>query len=528
MSKKINKLKENEQFNEIRLILGDQLNASHSWYREKREDVLYVIAELHQEQHYVTHHIQKIQAFFAAMSMFGDALKSAGHNVLYLDLDDTAEFDDLPALLSYLLKHFNARQFTYQQPDEYRLSEQLKAFSQSIDCSTDCVDTEHFYLRHDELNKYFKADTGHRLESFYRKLRQRFDILMNGDEPSGGKWNYDKSNRNKLKKDDLKEVVAPLLFSNNVSEINERLKRHNIKTIGNGTDELLWPVTRKQAKELLSFFCDHCLCLFGEFQDAMTSEISDKKWSLYHSRISFALNAKILSPAFVVDQAIKAFEENPSKISIEQIEGFVRQILGWREFVRGIYWLNMPKYKEKNHLEADRDLPEYFWTGDTKMNCLKQAISQSLDYAYAHHIQRLMVTGNFMLLTGIHPDQVDEWYLGIYIDAIEWVELPNTRGMSQFADGGIVGSKAYAASGNYIQKMSDYCSSCHYKVKLKAEDNACPLNSLYWHFMNKHKEKFGNNPRTTMVYRNWEKQSDTERQKVLEKAEKILEDLSIL
>ena len=528
MSKQIDKIDKRRTYDEVRLILGDQLNASHSWYRKKNENVIYIIAELHQEQKYVTHHIQKTQAFFAAMQAFAEALTKAGHHVLHLTLDDTEPFSSLPELITYIVKEYKAKSFTYQHPDEYRLAQQLKKLNSELSCSISSVETEHFYLKSNELNDYFKKDTGHRLESFYRKLRQRFNILMDGNNPEGGQWNYDKSNRNKLKKDDLNAVVQPLLFSNDVTDINARLKKHEISTIGTGSDTLLWPITRTQAKELLRFFCDHCLELFGEFQDAMTAQIKDRQWSLYHSRISFALNAKILSPQFVVEQALKAYQNNPDKISIEQVEGFVRQILGWREFVRGIYWLNMPDYKNKNFLNATRDLPEYFWTGNTKMNCLKHAIDQSLDYAYAHHIQRLMVTGNFMMLTGINPDQVDEWYLGIYIDAIEWVELPNTRGMSQFADGGIVGSKAYAASGNYIQKMTDYCSDCHYNVKLKTEDNACPLNSLYWYFMDKHKDRFGNNPRTTMVYRSWEKKSEDGRMKVINKAEKILTNLANL
>lgn len=516
----------NPSYDEIRLVLGDQLNAAHSWYKTKDTKVLYVIAELKQEQEYVTHHIQKVQAFFLAMEKFASALKEAGHHVLYLTLDDTEKYADLPDMVNQLIDQYLPKQFSYQQPDEYRLSEQLK--NMTINCDKLSVDTEHFYLRHDELPKYFKKDTGHRLEAFYRKLRSQFNVLMDEGEPEGGKWNYDTSNRNKLKKDDLKAVPSPLLFSNDVSDINKRIQRHKIKTMGTGGDTLLWPVTRTQTRELLDFFCKYCLPKFGEFQDAMTAKLPDKQWSLYHSRISFALNSKIVSPAQVVNHAIEAYRQNSSAISIEQIEGFVRQILGWREFVRGIYWLNMPDYKTKNALEASRPLPDFYWTGKTKMNCLSNSISQSLEYAYAHHIQRLMVTGNFALLIGADPDQVDFWYLGIYIDAIEWVEMPNTRGMSQFADGGIVGSKAYASSGNYIQKMTDYCSDCHYDVKQKTSNNSCPFNSLYWHFMTQHQEKFGNNPRNAMVYKNWDKRSDKEKQEMLERAEWLLNNLDAL
>jgi deoxyribodipyrimidine photolyase-related protein len=259
----------------------------------------------------------------------------------------------------------------------------------------------------------------------------------------------------------------------------------------------------------------------------MTNQHPDQ-WTLYHSRLSFSLNAKLLSPKEVIAAAVTAYEDSDGQITLPQIEGFVRQILGWREYVRCVYWQNMPEYGQRNELNADRDLPEYFWTGDTKMECLKQAIGQSLKYAYAHHIQRLMITGNFSLLTGIHPDQVDDWYLGIYIDAIEWVEMPNTRGMSQFADGGWVATKPYSAGGNYVNKMSDYCKSCHYKIKEKSSDEACPLNSLYWLFMNKHRDRLGKNPRIGMVYRNWDKQTEAMQTATLVRGNWCLENIEAL
>ncbi|REL33921.1 cryptochrome/photolyase family protein [Thalassotalea euphylliae] len=515
-----------EAYKELRLILGDQLNAGHSWYQTKQSDVLYVIAELKQEQSYVKHHVQKIQAFFLAMSQFADALSQAGHQVLHLTLDDTQDFQDLPSLLTHLLMRYQCQCFSYQRPDEYRLAEQLFNFASRFSGQSRCVETEHFFLNFNELSDYFQADKRHRLEVFYRKMRKRFNYLMAGDEPEGGQWNYDQDNRHKLKPKDIEQLPEPLVFANDVAAINQRLQKHNIANFGEQSDQLLWPVNRRQAKELLEHFCVRCLPKFGQFQDAMTCQgqdmMSDRQWSLYHARLSFALNAKILSPQHVVDAAIDYYRLQPELISLAQIEGFVRQILGWREFVRGIYWANMPNYAEQNNLSANEQLPTWFWTGKTKMNCLHHAIQQSLQYAYAHHIQRLMITGNFCLLAGIHPDQVDAWYLGIYIDAIEWVEMPNTRGMSQFADGGIVASKAYAASGNYVDKMSDYCKSCAYKVKEKTTDDACPLNSLYWHFMTRHRDKFGTNPRQAMVYRNWDKQSESQQAAILAKADRLL------
>lgn len=519
-------------YKKLRLILGDQLNASHSWYEQTEPDTVYLIAELHQEATYTTHHRQKIAAFFAAMAQFSHALKSAKHNVLYLTLDDTHHYDDLPALLNHVLEEYKIEQFEYQLPDEYRLRQQLTDYVERLSIAIKACESEHFYLQDHELKDYFSSGKRHRLENFYRKLRVRFNLLMEDGAPIGGKWNFDGNNRNKLKATDLPDVPSPLLFTNDITEILARIDRHGIATIGEASHALLWPTNRKQAAELLDFFCRQCLPRFGQFQDAMTGKLvlfgEDNGWSLYHSRLSFALNSKILSPKQVIDTAIAHFQASDGSIDIAQIEGFVRQIIGWREFVRGIYWVNMPSYASSNELNAQRELPSWFWHAKTRMNCMHHAIKQSLDFSYAHHIQRLMVTGNFCLLAGINPDHVDAWYLGIYIDAIEWVEMPNTRGMSQFADGGIVASKPYAASGNYINKMSDYCSDCAYKVSEVYTENACPLNSLYWRFMDAHKTVMAKNPRTKMVYSNWLKKPEQERNEIVAKAEQYLIDIEHL
>ncbi len=518
----------NKTYKTVRLILGDQLNASHSWYREKNDSILYLIAELNQEARYVKHHVQKLAAFFVSMQQFATGLSAAGHHVLHLDLDATSEFEDLGDLILALCNRYQASCFEYQRPDEYRLLAHLQDIEFSKhEIVVGHADTEHFLVDFEELDTFFTAGKATRLESFYRKMRQRHNIMMNGDEPLGGQWNYDAENRSKLKKADLPDIPSPLVFENDFGTVLARLEKHQIDHFGEIGSLLVWPVNRKQSLELLEFFCDQCLPNFGKFQDAMTAN-SPHAWSLYHSRLSFALNAKILSPLQVVNRAIAEFEARPDDISLAQIEGFVRQIIGWREFVRGIYWVNMPTYAKSNTLEATRDLPEYFWSGDTKMNCMKHSLSQSLETAYAHHIQRLMVIGNFCLLAGIDPDQVDAWYLGVYIDAIEWVEMPNTRGMSQFADGGIIASKPYNASGAYINRMSDYCSACHYKVKEKVGEQSCPFNSLYWHFMQRHKDRFAKNPRIGMVYRNLAKMNDELREDTLERAEWVLQNLETL
>jgi deoxyribodipyrimidine photolyase-related protein len=515
------------QYHTLRVILGDQLNATHSWFHEHDQGVLYLIAELHPEATYVKHHIQKLCAFFLAMEYFANALKSAHHQVCYLTLDETKNQSLETVILTQAAKH-KVTTIELQRPDEYRVLQQYRSLeSNATKYSVRVVDSEHFLLPFDDISQNFKPQHSVRMENFYRKMRQRFNILMDGDgQPEGGQWNYDSANRNKLKTKDLSAIPAPLSFQHDVRHLLERIERHDIASIGRAEPDLLWPVTRQDALNLLAFFCEHLLPNFGRFQDSMTSQ-TPHSWSLYHSRLSFALNSKLINPKHVIKSAITAYHENDD-IDIAQIEGFVRQILGWREYVRGMYWINMPDYKEQNALQAERDLPAYFWSGDTKMHCLSNAIGQSLDYAYAHHIQRLMVTGNFCLLTEIQPKQVDEWYLGIYIDALEWVELPNTRGMSQFADGGWIASKPYAASGNYIHKMSDYCGSCHYKVKEKTGEQACPLNSLYWHFMVKHRERLAKNPRIGMIYGNWDKQNDEQKHAVLQRAQWCLDNIETL
>jgi len=460
------------------------------------------------------------------MEAFSNLLKGAQHMVRYLTLDDTAGHT-LESLILEVAHTTGVSNIQLQRPDEYRVLMQYKALTDQAEQSVEMTDTEHFLLPFDDIPTYFRANHSVRMENFYRKMRQRFTILMDETgQPEGGKWNYDSANRNKLKAQDIQAIPEPLCFQYDVRHLLERIERHQITSIGRAEEKLLWPVNRQDALQLLDYFCAHLLPNFGRFQDAMTSK-TPHSWSLYHCRLSFALNSKLISPKQVIKAAIACYKNNDD-IDIAQIEGLVRQILGWREYVRGMYWINMPNYRQQNALNAERDLPNYFWTGDTKMHCLASAIGQSLDYAYAHHIQRLMVTGNFCLLTNIEPDQVDEWYLGIYIDALEWVELPNTRGMSQFADGGWVASKPYTASGSYINKMSDYCGSCHYKVKEKTGELSCPLNSLYWRFMVKHRERLAKNPRIGMIYGNWDKQNDEQKDAILERAEWCLENIEAL
>ena len=511
----------------LKLILGDQLNPKHSWFECVDPEVVYLIAELHQEASYTKHHIQKVTAFFVAISDFAQHLKSKGHRVCYLTLDDTQEFDDLTELIKSLIVKYSCETFTFQNPDEYRLRQQLTDLSKILDTTVNQVDSEHFLLPFNDLQNHFKSGTHVRMENFYRTMRKRFSILMNGAKPEGDAWNFDANNRKSFKKTDLKLIPKPLIFDNPADEFIQRIKRHKIETIGEQAKNISYPVNRQQSLILLDFFCEYQLPNFGNFQDAMTIA-SPYAWSLYHSRLSFSINCKMLSPMEVIQTAISSYENSDGKITLSQIEGFVRQILGWREYVRGMYWVNMPHYSQQNFLGADRNLPDFFWTGNTNMQCLKSAISQSLEHAYAHHIQRLMITGNFSLLAGISPDQVDQWYLGIYIDAIEWVELPNTRGMALFADGGWIATKPYAASGNYVNKMSDYCKGCRYNVKEKIGENACPLNSLYWNFIDANYEKLSSNHRMSFPVRNWDKMDDVKKIEIREHAANLLNNLDSL
>ena len=518
------------KYKTVRLILGDQLNIQHSWFQQVDDEVIYIIAELEQETDYVTSHIQKVAAFFCAMGYFADELTQQGHQVLHLTLDDTTQFENLDALLKHYVHECSAEKFEYQRPDEYRLLEQMNKLKLT-NATKGCCDTEHFLFPFEEIEQQFPKDKHIMMEHFYRRMRKRFDILLEDGKPVGGKWNYDASNRKKLKKQDIEILPQPLMFTNDITDILQRIERHQVQTIGQVGNKLLWPVNRAQSLSLLAHFCQVCLPLFGQFQDAMTTE-HDSKWSLYHSRISFSLNSKLLSPREVIDATLSAYhassKQGATTIDIAQVEGFVRQILGWREYIRAVYWANMPTYANKNHYSANNNLPHYFWDGQTKMNCMKHAIYQSLEFAYAHHIQRLMITGNFCLITGIDPDQVDSWYLGIYVDAIEWVEMPNTRGMALFADGGIVGTKPYSASGSYINRMSDYCKGCHYQIKERSGEQSCPFNSLYWRFMNQHRDELNRNPRMGMLYRSWDNMDEQEQQAILDTAEQRITNLENL
>ena len=507
----------------LRLVLGDQLNSHHSWFKTVDDSVTYVMMEIRTETDYAQHHIQKVVGFFSAMQEFAAELQLQKHHLIYLHLKDDNNLQSFEKNIRYIIEKEAFTLFEYQFPDEYRLDEQLKKLCQSLAIETSVCDSEHFMSSRNELGDFFEGKKTFLMESFYHMMRKKHHILMEGDKPLTGKWNYDGENRKKLPKDH--KPTSPLVFQNKVTHIVSEIQKTDIQTIGNiDANNFVWPINRKQSLALLDFFVTECLALFGSYQDAMTPN----EWSLYHARLSFSMNVKMISPLEVINRAILEWENNPEKIAYHQLEGFVRQIIGWREYMRGIYWNKMPEYATMNYFNNENPLPEWFWTGKTKMNCLKDAINQSLNYAYAHHIQRLMVTGNFALLAGIHPDEVDAWYLGIYIDAIEWVEITNTRGMSQFADGGIVGTKPYVSSASYIDKMSHYCGSCFYKKAVKTGDKACPFNSLYWNFYDNNEDKLGKNSRIGMMYNVWRKMKPEDKVALLEQADYYLKNINNL
>ncbi|MBD3225227.1 MAG: cryptochrome/photolyase family protein [Caldithrix sp.] len=508
----------------LRLILGDQLNVQHSWFARTDHQILYTMMEVRQETDYVTHHIQKVIGFFAAMRRFARLLQEQGHQVLYFRIDDSANQHNLTENLKKIIRDYAITRLEYLEPDEYRLDQLFHKMDEALGIPVQCSSPEHFLTDRNDLADFFRHQKQFLMERFYRHLRQKHGILMQpSGQPVTGRWNYDQENRKKLPR--KKEIPGPLIFEHDMRDLHKSVKARGVQTIGNlQTERFIWPIDRQESLKLLNHFTNHYLPQFGTYQDAMTPD----HWALFHSRLSFSLNTKMLHPREVIDAAVDCYASGKNDIDIAQVEGFVRQILGWREFMRGIYWQQMPGYESVNYFEHDQPLPRFYWDGRTHMNCMRHTINQSLEYAYAHHIQRLMVTGNFALLAGVHPDDVDRWYLGIYIDAVQWVEITNTRGMSQFADGGLLATKPYVSSANYMHRMSHYCTDCHYNYKAKTGDQACPFNSLYWHFYDRNRHRLKNNPRVGMMYRVWDKMGQEQQQAILKQARGYLDHINEL
>ena len=479
----------------LRLIMGDQLNAKISSLHgiDKINDLVFM-CEVKSEATYVKHHKLKIAFLFAAMRHFAAELSKKGYRVLYSKLDDPKNSGSFYAEISKVLKaNKDLDSVVLTHPGEYRVLADIKLWEKKLKCPVEIREDDRFLCGIDEFNQWAEAKQGLRMEFFYRYMRKKYNILMDGNNPLGGKWNYDADNRQPLK--DGAKIIAPKKFRIDAitNEVIDLVAAKFTDHFGD-LDEFNFAVNRKQALAQLDFFCNNNLKFFGTYQDAML----EGKPFLYHSLLSFYLNCGLLLPQECVDQAVQAYKKY--KLPLNSVEAFIRQIIGWREFIRGIYWWQMPGYAKTNYLAAKNKLPEFFWTGETELNCLRQCISDTKKYAYAHHIQRLMVLGNYLLLTGANPDAVNEWYLIVYADAYEWVEMPNVNGMILFADDGLLASKPYAASGAYINKMSNYCKNCKYNVKEKNGESACPFNYLYWNFLLQHRDKFKNNMRMKMVY----------------------------
>jgi len=499
----------------LRLVLGDQLNPDHSWFREVSADVVYVMMEIRQETDYVLHHAQKILAIFAAMRRFADLLSERGHRVQYLAIDAAANSQSLCDNLDALLAEYGATRFEYQAPDEWRLDEQLRDYAGRLRIDSLMADSEHFYTTRHEAQEHFGKRQRWLMESFYRSMRRKHHLLMEADgKPAGGQWNYDHENRQAWH-GEPPEPADPRPCHDH-SALWHTIQQCGVRSFGEPqASAFRWPLDRNEALVQLDFFIAHVLPHFGSYQDAMSTRAS----RLFHSLLSFALNTKMLSPREVVERAEQCWREGGAPLAA--VEGFIRQIVGWREYVRGVYWARMPGYDRSNVFGHARDLPDWFWTGRTGMACMAHAIGQSLQEAHAHHIQRLMVIGNFALLAGLDPWKVHQWYLGVYIDAFEWVELPNTVGMSQFADGGLLATKPYVSGGAYIQRMGDYCARCPYSPKLRTGPRACPYSTLYWDFLDRHRPLLGANPRLAMAYRQWDRM-DREAQRALSFSAKTL------
>jgi deoxyribodipyrimidine photolyase-related protein len=500
----------------LRLILGDQLSMSLSSLADWQDGDGILMCEVMDEASYVPHHKKKLAFVFSAMRHFAEALKSSGKSVYYVPLDDPDNTGHFSGELERALAAGDYERVVITEPGEWRVMEMIHSWQDSLDVPVIVREDTRFFASLDRFERWADGKKQLRMEFFYREMRRETGYLMNGNDPEGGQWNFDKENRRKLPKDvelpDRLNFEPDAITQDVLTLVNARFSDNfgDLEPFG-------MPVTRDQALQVLDHFVETCLPQFGDYQDAL----AEGEAFLFHSTISAAMNAGLLLPKEACDAAQVAYDAGTAPLNA--VEGFIRQILGWREYVRGLYWLKMPNYKALNALEADRPLPDFYWTGDTDMACLADAIATTKTHAYAHHIQRLMITGNFALLTGIAPEALNEWYMVVYADAYEWVELPNTHGMAIFADGGIMASKPYAASGAYIDRMSDHCAGCRYRVKEKNGPDACPFNYLYWDFIMRNTERLQSNPRMGMIYRSLERTSDERRAAIKSDAESFIE-----
>ncbi|MBM3389838.1 MAG: cryptochrome/photolyase family protein [Betaproteobacteria bacterium] len=489
------------------VVLGDQLDLQASCFdgADKQHDTVWM-AEVAEESTHVWSSKPRIALFLAAMRHHAQALRSAGWRVDYRRLDDTDNLGSLGAELRAGIVRLKPQGLVMTAPGDWRVLEAIKAVAAECKLPLDIREDRHFFSTVQEFAAHAKGRKQLRLEYWYRELRARHQVLMDGDQPLGGQWNFDADNREAFGKDGPPPIPAPARFQPDETTrgvlqlVAERFASHP-----GSLDSFAWPVTREQALQSLARFIRERLPHFGRWQDAMwTGEV----W-LFHSHLAAALNLKLLTAHEVVHAAEAAHRRG--KADLASTEGFIRQILGWREYVRGVYWLHMPQYLQRNALGAKRALPDFFWNAQTDMACLRDALELTLQHGYAHHIQRLMVTGLYTLLLGVDPQQVHGWYLSVYVDAVEWVELPNSLGMSQYADGGVMASKPYVASGKYLQRMGNHCKGCRYDPAQATGDRACPYTTLYWDFLLRHEQALAKNPRMVMQVKNLKRMDEGKR-----------------
>lgn len=480
----------------LRLVLGDQLSHGLAALADidASKDIV-LMAEVHEEVTYVKHHKRKVALLFSAMRHFAGELREAGITVDYIRLGDTSSSGtSLGGELARAVARHKPDRLVVTEPGEFRLLRAMRDWQAEFEIDVEIRPDTRFLCPHEMFADWAEGRKVLRMDFFYREMRRHHEVLMKDGKPIGGKWNYDAENR--ASPDLSLTVPKPKIFPPDeiTTEVLELVAEHCSDHFGD-LDDFGFAVTRDQALAVLDHFIAERLPLFGTYQDAM---IEGEPW-MYHSHIGCYMNCGLLQPSEVIRAGEAAYHAGEAPLNA--VEGFIRQILGWREFVRGIYWLKMPEYASLNFLQAKRSLPDFYWTGATEMNCIAQSVDATRRYAYAHHIQRLMVLGNFALLAGIDPRLVNEWFLVVYADAYEWVELPNVSGMVLFADGGYLASKPYAAGGAYINRMSNYCGNCRFKVAKKTGDEACPFNYLYWDFMIRNRDHLGGNARLGMMYK---------------------------
>ncbi len=474
------------------------------------------MAEVDEESTHIWSSKQRIAIFISAMRHFADEVRGRGLPLHYVQFNDPKNSQHLSSLLQTFLTERRPVRVVMTAPGDWRVWQSIRSVAQAASIELEIRDDRHFYSTVRDFVAHAKGRSEVRLEFFYRELRRRHEVLMRSGKPEGGRWNFDSSNRHAFGAKGPGLVPSRATFPPDATtrEVID-LVNHRFASHPGELASFAWPINRAQALESLHSFVEQRLPQFGRYQDAMWP---GEPW-LFHAHLSAALNLKLLEPREVVGAAERAYREG--RAPLESVEGFIRQILGWREYVRGVYWSQMPGYLERNFLEADQNLPAWYWDGNTDFQCLSETIKQTLREGYAHHIQRLMVAGLFALLLGVKPKQVHEWYLAVYVDAIEWVELPNTLGMSQYGDGGLMASKPYAATGKYIQRMGGPCSKCRYDPAIRVGENACPFTTLYWDFLLRHETLLSKNRRMVFQIKSLEKLDSQERSAVAERASSI-------